>query len=210
MSKQPLSARPRRNELREKAARERRQQNIFLAGAGVVLLLIIGAIVYVSIRNTLPVSGEESYTSQGNAHIPENTASPIVYNSTPPSSGPHYDGLAGWGIYDRPIRYEMLNHNLEDGGVVVYYQCPEGCAELVEQLTTLIQPHINAGRHVAMLPNQPGWSDGGSAVLHKDMEAKIALVAWGKLLKMDEVDEGRITRFIEKYQGLDHHVQGQG
>jgi hypothetical protein len=37
------------------------------------------------------------------------------------------------------------------------------------------------------------------------MPPKIALTAWTRLDTMDEFDEGRITRFIEAYRGIDHH-----
>jgi hypothetical protein len=37
------------------------------------------------------------------------------------------------------------------------------------------------------------------------MAHKIALTAWTRLDTMDEPDEGRVTRFIEAYRGIDHH-----
>jgi hypothetical protein len=37
------------------------------------------------------------------------------------------------------------------------------------------------------------------------MPHKIALTAWTRLDTLDELDEGRITRFIEAYRGIDHH-----
>ncbi len=210
MSKQPVPAQTKRNEMRDRAARQRRQQNQMLMIAGVVVVALLGLVIFINIRNTLPVAGEESFTSQGNIHIDDGKSSPIVYNSTPPSSGPHYGGLANWAIYDTPIRYEQLNHNLEDGGVIVYYQCPEGCADDVAKMTELVQPYLNAGRHLVMLPNDPTFTADGTTPVHKDMEAKIAVVAWGKVLKLDAVDTELMRRFIDKYVGIDHHVAGQG
>ena len=43
------------------------------------------------------------------------------YNSFPPSSGPHYQQPAPWGIYEDPIKQTILVHNLEHGGIVVQY-----------------------------------------------------------------------------------------
>lgn len=210
MTKQASPARTRKNELRDRAARQRKQQNTLLFSAGGVVLVIIAIVVFLNIRGSLPVAGEESYSTQGNAHIDQDTASPVVYNSTPPSSGPHYGGLANWGIYDTPIRYEQLVHNLEDGGVLIYYQCPEGCADDVAKLKDLTQPYLNAGKHVVMLPNDPTFTAGGSTPAHKDMGAKFALVAWTKVVKMDSVDLDRMRHFIDKYVMVDHHVAGQG
>ena len=43
------------------------------------------------------------------------------WNSSPPSSGPHYQQPAIWGAYDRPIALTLSTHNLEHGGIVVHY-----------------------------------------------------------------------------------------
>lgn len=210
MSKQPIPAKTRRNEIRDRASQRRHQQNMMLVVAGAIVVALLGLVIFLNIRSTLPVAGEESFPSQLNDHIDDGAASPIVYNSTPPSSGPHYGGLANWAIYDTPIRYEQLIHNLEDGGVIVYYQCPDGCADDVAKMTEVVQPYLNAGRHLVMLPNDPTFMGANGAPAHKDMGAKIALVAWGKVLKMDSVDPDLMRRFIDKYVGLDHHVAGQG
>ena len=49
----------------------------------------------------------------------------------PPTSGPHYSQLADWGIHDEPISNELQVQNLEDGGVMVQYNCPTGRESLV-------------------------------------------------------------------------------
>jgi hypothetical protein len=36
----------------------------------------------------------------------------------------------------------------------------------------------------------------------------IALTAWTRIDKLDELDERRVVRFIEAYRGIDHHVGG--
>ncbi|MEZ4860609.1 MAG: DUF3105 domain-containing protein [Caldilineaceae bacterium] len=200
----------RKNTLREKAAKQRRNQNMIIIGAAAVFLLVIGAIIFVNVRNAQPVAGEEALPSLGNMHIDFGSPSPITYNSTPPTSGPHYGNLVGWGVYNEPQRYEHLIHNLEDGGVVVYYQCPDGCPEIVDELRQIVQPYISAGRHVVMVPNDPAWSINGGPLLQKDMEAKIALTAWQHILKLDTVDTEKIKSFIDHYEGIDHHVAGIG
>ena len=200
-------ARPSRQELREVAAKRRLRQNLYVYGGGAILVAIVALVIFVNIRNAAPVGGEESWPSQGNTHIQQGSASPIEYNTTPPTSGPHYPGLAPWDIYDEPIRYEQVVHNMEDGGVIVYYQCEEDCPELREQLAEVVRPYVNRGRHVLMMPNDPDWTGFGSQSAHKDMGARIALTAWQRLDKFEEFDEGRIRAFIERYEGIDHHVR---
>ncbi|MCY3901014.1 MAG: DUF3105 domain-containing protein [Caldilineaceae bacterium] len=200
-------ARPSRQELKEIAAKRRLRQNLYVYGGGAILVAIVALVIFLNIRNSAPVGGEESFASQGNTHIQQGSASPIEYNTTPPTSGPHYPGLAPWDIYDEPIRYEQVVHNMEDGGVIVYYQCEDGCPELREQLAGVVQPYLNSGRHVLMMPNDPNWTGFGSQSAHRDMEARIALTAWQRLDKFDEFDAGRIRAFIDRYEGIDHHVR---
>lgn len=199
------TVREKREKLRQEAATERRNQNRLLVGFGVVLVLLAGGLVYAAVRPQIGVANELSFPSQGNNHIEYGQPSPIAYNSTPPNSGPHYGGLAQWAVHEEPIRYEQLIHNMEDGGVIIYYQCEEDCPELAEQLRDSAQPYIDAGRHVAVVPNRPEYTVGNGQTIHEDMEAKIALTAWTKVLKMDEYDADAINQFIVRYEGIDNH-----
>lgn len=202
----PRNARERREAARAEAALARRNQNMLLGGFGVLLLAILAGFLYLGLRGAAPVAGEQFFESQGNLHIADGRPSPIEYDSVPPSSGPHYQNIAQWQVYDEPQRYERLVHNLEDGGVVIYYQCAEECPELVAQLTESVTPFIDAGRHVALAPNDPTWTINGSQLLHKDMGAKIALTAWERVLTLDEYDADVINDFIVSYEGIDHHA----
>ncbi len=129
--------------------------------------------------------------SMGNAHIQTVTEPHVPYNSDPPTSGPHLPYIAPWGIHALPIPRELQVHNLEDGGVLIQYNCPQGCPELVEKLKAIVSRYK---AHVILAP-------------HPGMDRRIALTAWGRIDKFDEFDEKRITRFIEAYQGIDHHVR---
>lgn len=206
----PLTARQRRESVREEAARSRRNQNMLLIGFAVALVAILAGFLYLNIRGRAPVAGEEIFESQGNAHIDYGARSSINYNSVPPSSGPHYDPLVPWEAFDEPRRYEELIHNLEDGGVILYYQCEEGCPELVTQLTEVAEAfwgNVSPRNHVVIAPNDPTFSINDGLPLHQDMEAKIAAVAWGRILKLDEFDDVALRQFISRYVGIDHHVR---
>ena len=134
-----------RNSLRAKAAQQRRNQNYIIGAAAAAFVLLIGFVIYLQVRSEQPVAGEKVLASQGNVHIDFGTQSPIAYNSTPPTSGPHYGNLVAWGIYDEPQRYEHLVHNLEDGGVIVYYQCADGCPNLWQNCARLSNPLSTVG-----------------------------------------------------------------
>ena len=123
----------------------------------------------------------------GNLHI--TYPQTATYNSSPPTSGPHYTSLAPWGIHTEPIQNELQVHNLEDGGVMVQYNCPDGCPDLVSRLGEIVSRY---DRFVILAP-------------YPDMDARIALTAWGRIDTLEAFNESRIVRFIEAYRGIDHH-----
>ena len=84
---------------------------------------------------------------------------------------------------------EMSLKTGEDGGVMVQYNCAEGCPELVDQLTEIVQRY---NTQVILAP-------------YPAMESRIALTAWQRIDTFEEFNERRIVRFIEAYRGIDHH-----
>jgi len=156
------------------------------AVAVVVVILIAAVVGYFAYRAVADLPGI-SVADQGNRHLASPSEAHEPYNTEPPTSGPHLSYLAPWGVHTRPIVRELQVHNLEDGGVVVQYNCE--CPALVEKLKAIVQ---RFDRYVILAP-YPG------------MKPTIALTAWTRLDTLDEVDEARITRFIEAYRGIDHH-----
>ncbi len=130
----------------------------------------------------------QEFPSLGNAHIPNLSTPHVPYNSDPPTSGPHTPYLAKWGIHERPIPKEEQVHNLEDGGVTIQYNCPDGCSDLVEKLKAVARRYERL-----ILAPYPG------------IDKRIALTAWRRLDKFNEFDEQRIVRFIDAHIGIDHH-----
>jgi hypothetical protein len=59
------------------------------------------------------------------------------YASQPPSSGPHSPILAPWGISSTPVGRVHYVHNEEHGGIVLVYNCPSGCPDVVQAFTDL-------------------------------------------------------------------------
>jgi hypothetical protein len=168
---------------RTRRIRQRRQKQIGIGLILAVVLALSGILVYDALN---PQPGR-AVRDLGNAHIPYPQTA--TYNSSPPNSGPHYTMLAPWGIHTDPIPNELQVHNLEDGGVMVQYNCPESCPDLVAQLTDVVERY---DRFVILAP-------------YPQMEARIALTAWGRIDTFESFDEVRIVRFIDAYQGLDQH-----
>jgi hypothetical protein len=150
-----------------------------------VVLAGTGGWLYARMRGPSP---GEFVPSLGNLHIPTAETPHVPYNSDPPTSGPHLPHIAPWGVHTRPIPKELHVHNLEDGGVVVNYRAQ--CADRVlAGLRAIVERYPD---HVVLAP-------------YPDLDRCIALTAWTRIDKMDDLDERRVVRFIEAYRGIDHH-----
>src|SRR5213592_2834325 len=161
----------------------RRQRLILAATTAVVVAVVVGYFAYRAAANLPGVLMPD----QGNLHIPTADSPHEPYNSDPPTSGPHLPYIAPWGVHTRPIQPELQVHNLEDGGVVVQYNCE--CPELAEQLKKVVQGY---DKYVILAP-------------YPSMKTRIALTAWTRIDTFDDFDERRIRRFINAYRGIDHH-----
>ena len=152
---------------------------------GVVILLaaVIGVFAY---RATGDLPGVKM-ADQGNLHIQSISVPHAPYNSDPPTSGPHLPYIAPWGVHTRPISRELQVHNLEDGGVLVQYNCD--CPEVVAKLREIVQQYA---KYVILAP-------------FPEMKSTIALTAWTRIETLSQLDEKRIRRFIEAHRGIDHH-----
>jgi hypothetical protein len=199
--------RQRRQEEKDKRIREQRRQTLFVWGGLAAIVLVTGFVVFQTV-NPANQPGE-FMRDQGNQHLSSVDEAHIPYNSTPPTSGPHMGGLWNWGISEEPIVAEWQVHNLEDGGVILQYDCPEGCPELQAQLTefanrvlndtSLLNPASNSV-HFILAPY--------SGILNASGGKPIALTAWTRIQYFDQVDQEAMMRFIRAYINLDHHVRG--
>ena len=108
----------------------------------------------------------------------------------PATSGWHFGAPvapARWGIHGIPLPDEVLLHNLEHGYVNVHYNCPDGCDDLVDQLSEVVNIATDAGAKVLMSP-------------YPDMDTRIALTAWTVIDKFDAFDEERVFLFIVSHE----------
>ena len=167
----------------------RRSHRRWTIGAGIVAAVIVATIVgWFAYRAQADLPGQK-FPDQGNLHVQTATDPHEPYNSIPPTSGPHLPYIAPWGIHTRPITNELQVHNLEDGGVVIQYNCT--CPEDAEKLAAIVRKYPT---QVILAP-------------YPSMPSRFALTAWTRLETLDTVDEGRIERFIRAYRGIDHHAR---
>ncbi|MDP2789141.1 MAG: DUF3105 domain-containing protein [bacterium] len=155
---------------------------------GVVLLtlaIVVGGAWFSdkkSVKNqeklSKPLMGEKM-ADEGAGHVGRNEKH-AVYNSNPPTSGPHWVGVAGPGIKTEFVPDELVLHSMEHGAAVVWYR------EDLEQseIDKIKQAFNNSSGKKIMLSR-------------KDLDVPVALTSWGYLLKLESVDEEKIKEFIE-------------
>ncbi len=169
------------------ATGESSDKKFIIIAAGVVLAV---ALLMVALAFMSRQPGEAVET-MGNEHIASVDAEHEPYNSNPPTSGPHTGELAPWGVNTDPVPDERQIHNLEDGGVIIQYG--DGISQdQVRQLAS-----ISGDYERIVLAPRPSLP-----------ENEIALTAWGRIMRLDTVDENRIRDFINTFQGIDHHGAG--
>ena len=119
-------------------------------------------------------------------HIPTGQ-SYTAYNTTPPTSGPHWALSARCGIHDEELPDEQIVHNLEHAHVVISHNLPDPAE--VEKLKQVVES----------LPSLSEW--GVMRPYSKIPDGAVAITAWGVLDQFDGVNEERIGAFSQTYAG---------
>lgn len=159
-------------------------RNRLIIFGGLVGLLVVAVIGWVFLQANKPLPGT-GYPTQGNNHLADATTEHDAYNSNPPTSGWHLPPVPRPGIYTNPIIPEGVGHFMEHGGVWVLYNCPQGCAGDVSELTKLVNGAIDRNKPVALGP-------------FPTMESKFAVVGWQRLLTLDTLDLNQINGFVNR------------
>lgn len=130
--------------------------------------------------------GVDSPPSEGQLHVAEPT--PVIYAANPPASGPHWPmWQEPWGAYPDGVPRERWVHNLEHGGVVLLYNCPSGCDDVVTALNELregTRPDQYNEQRLLVLPDA-------------QMPHKVAAVAWLWRWQGEAVDRAALRCFVD-------------
>ena len=154
----------------------------WIIGIGAIVLLAAGiTLVFVNPRfqqKGKVLGAETFYQEQNRVHIQPGEDHPL-YSSNPPTSGWHWPNPADWGMYDTELPDEQLIHNLEHGGINIFYKDID--EETLKKLKDI------AGRYKSKVVLAP----------RSQNPTKFALVAWEYLDTFEDFDEERIVRFIQ-------------
>lgn len=167
--------------------RKKQQRTNVAIIAGVATVVIVAIVLQVVRQMNLP---GERFASQGNVHLVSLSSPHVPYNSNPPTSGPHMPSLAGWGSYTEPVEEEYLIHNMEDAGVILWYEM--GTPEENEEHVAALEEVSSGYERIVIAPRE-------------ELGSTYALTAWTRMQRFDGIDEDAMVKFIEAYEGIDHH-----
>lgn len=201
-----------RQQQREQAAarqRARDRRNLFIIG-GVLGAAALGILVVALYLNNAAQQAAQNHLKfqavsgtigtklpdEGRNHIDPSTT--WTYQSYPPASGPHYSlqGVAPvpWQTVNQTLQEGQYIHNLEHGGIVILYNCPSGtdCSALKNQLQNYVQN---------LVPQEPQFGEYKMIMTpySRNMQKRIALVAWDYIEWLDNYDQNAITKFYENH-----------
>jgi hypothetical protein len=162
---------------------QRRKRLTWLVGIVVVVAIAVVVLILMMPKGA-SASQMRQVTTEQATHVDE--GAPLSYGHRPPSSGMHYGTLPQpqeYRMYDTPLTPGRWVHMLEHGAVVVLYRpdlCNDACVQQLGQFYDSAPRSTLVGvRHLTVTPYQ-------------DMDHAIAVVAWGYIDEMDQVDLDRI------------------
>ena len=126
-----------------------RRSNLVTAGIAVLVIGVVAALIINDrTASSTPVPDGVAASEAGCGEVGEFEevsrehievgAEHEDYNSSPPTSGPHYELPADGGFYPSPLPPEQLVHNLEHGQIVIWYR-PDASEATVEGLQALVE-----------------------------------------------------------------------
>ena len=172
-----------------------------LAIGGVLLVGVILILVVVVMGGAPNPNAGITIPNDGNAHVPVGTTcrspeapcGPDPYSSLPGTSGPHWDpsGIANWGVYSTPQNESQLIHNLEHGGIVIWYDPDLLDDERVDELASYVESQVATGLGGRFKFILTPWGGEG------DLGSPVVVTAWRHLLALDEFDMDRVRGFAD-------------
>lgn len=135
----------------------------------------------------------------GSAHV--NSPTTVQFSELPPTSGSHWPTPAGpikAGVYTQRQPFEATLHNLEHGGIVIFYN--NLSADEVTKLNDFVRS-ASAGPYRKVL----------DAPYPDLSRAKIVITAWRWHLDLQSVDTAALQKFIQvHYDSTDAPEPGAG
>jgi hypothetical protein len=190
----------------------RRQRMLMLGGGVLAALAVVFVLVFVlglgggdpspsEVREKVREAGGtfQAVNAKPGEHTLLADQTSEEWNTDPPTSGPHFgfdnnnlNGTVIWGAYDEPLQVARVVHNLEHGGILIFYGDKVKPA-VVQELRDFYEDHQN-GTILAPYPKLGNQIALGAWVLHNE-ENEMAYLA-----KLRKFDEDAFSAFFSAFQ----------
>jgi hypothetical protein len=178
-----------------------------LLGVGaiiVVLVLLLGGGANPAAGVAQPNDGSTHVTDGANCReIPASCGlSENPYSSLPATSGPHWTTPSNWGVVTTPAAESQLIHNLEHGGIVIWYDAVRLDADGVAALTDYVNAQTASGvsgRYKFILSP---WGQS------EPLPSPVVATAWLYLLELEGADTDAIGEFARARYGRSPEPNG--
>ena len=146
---------------------------------GVVAVAVLGGLLWLSLRPEPEIEGVVQFPRPARGHE-ANLA--IPFGELPPVGGNHDPAWQTCGVYDQPINTANAVHSLEHGAAWITYQ-PDLPAETI----AAIEDRFRGQTYTLVSP-------------YPEQRSPIVLTTWGVQLEVDDIEDDRVGRFIERYR----------
>jgi hypothetical protein len=165
---------------------------VLLVGVVLIgLVLVMGGGEDGSQGTTLPDSGQTHVQDGLSCRSADAPCGADPYSSLPATSGPHWGTPAAWGAYSTPQNESQVIHNLEHGGIVIWYD-PEALDDAeVAELDAYVEGQVSSGLSGRFKFISSPW--GGD----EELGGAVALTAWRHLLTLEVFDMDAIRAFAD-------------
>lgn len=207
-----VQAPQRRHAPRPGLSPERRRALLLYGGAAaglialaVVLVVVLGnkgsseAANPAAIAATMRAAGcqYKDVAAEPGVHITTATQT-VKYDTYPPTSGTHHPTPAIWGNYSQPVDPRQAVHNLEHGGIVIWYG-----PEISQAQRTDITNFYDESPNAMLVTPIEATAKYVKYPAHKPLTMQIALSAWTAGIENNEIVNARgvvaiCPRFNEK------------
>jgi len=125
----------------------------------------------------------QPYCSEGQRHVDVGTD--IDWLTDPPQSGPHFPSWEAWGEHMEPVERGYWVHNLEHGGIVLLYNCPDGCEADLEVLRAVVTARPDA--RLLLTPDA------------NLQDTRFAAASWTWVHRFDTTDPDELLCFVDQH-----------
>lgn len=158
----------------------------------IVLVVMMGGAPNPNAGITLPNDGGAHVDDGINCRAPDAPCGADPYSSVPATSGPHWGTTpANWGVYSTPQPESQVIHNLEHGGIVIWYDADALTDAQVDELASYVESQVATGIGGRFKFILSPW--GGD----EDLGGVIAVTAWRHLLVLDAFDMDAVRGFAD-------------